>query len=103
MHTPRLHPRRLNVRDMASQNWTVISRCGRCGLRMKTDLEALLRARHWRLRLWNYRPACRRLNCSGRVTFYGMRPGMFWPEPLCDHPDGPLMPPARPANTNQPD
>ena len=61
--------------EMQQAGWEVISRCSTCGLMMPVDLDVLI----WRLgasaSLWNRRPRCRRIGCSGRVEFQAR----FWP------------------------
>jgi len=57
-----------------AQLWTlramVEARCGRCQVRMRVDIDALVRARGPDYSLWNKTPRCRVVGCPGRVTFW---------------------------------
>lgn len=56
--------------DLWRQRALVEARCGSCGVRLRVDLDGLLRARGPDYSLWNKAPRCRVLGCAGRVTFW---------------------------------
>ena len=66
--------------------WTVVqlwslraqveARCDRCAVRLRVDLDGLIRARGPDYSLWNKTPRCRVIGCDGRVGFWARdRPG----------------------------
>jgi hypothetical protein len=70
------------VGQMIVQRWDVITKCLACGLVMQTDLAFIARSVSRDLSIWNRRPRCRRLGCTGRVQFQAKAPGMGWHEAL---------------------
>jgi hypothetical protein len=70
----------------AERAWTVAqlwalrilveARCSGCNVRLRVDLDGLIRARGPDYSLWNKSPRCRVIGCAGRVAFWGRdRPG----------------------------
>ncbi len=52
------------------QRARVEARCGACGVRLKVDLDGLLRARGPDGSLWNKTPRCKVIGCAGRAAFW---------------------------------
>ncbi len=71
-----------SVDAMRRQNWEVISHCGRCGLMMPVDLALVAKVKGAAYSLWNRKARCRRLGCTGFVTFQAKAPGMIGFEDL---------------------
>ena len=54
----------------------VEARCDTCRVRLRVDLDGLIRARGPDYSLWNKSPRCRVVGCPGRVGFWARdRPG----------------------------
>jgi len=70
------------VGQMIAQSWDVITKCPACGLVIQADLVMIARHAGATTSLWNRRPHCRRLGCTGRVEFLAKAPGMAWHEAL---------------------
>lgn len=70
------------VDDMRRHGWDVISRCATCGLVMRVDLAALATLRGPTFSLWNRKPRCRRLGCTGHASFQARAPDMAWHDEL---------------------
>lgn len=66
-----------SVTQMHAQGWSVISKCPACGLQMVVRLgdQAILCGEDFSL--WNRRPPCKRIGCSGRVMFMAKPPGCY--------------------------
>lgn len=67
---------------MLVQGWDVITKCPACGLIMQADLAMIARINGPATSLWNRRPHCRRMGCTGRLEFLAKAPGMGWHETL---------------------
>jgi hypothetical protein len=52
------------------QRVLVEARCDACGVRLRVDLDGLLRSRGPAYSLWNRTPRCKVIGCPGRVTFW---------------------------------
>jgi hypothetical protein len=73
---------------MRDQGWHVISKCTTCSLQMAVALPDLIKLVGVEFSLWNRRPPCKRIGCTGRVMFMAKPPGCYqyhqleaeWPE-----------------------
>ena len=66
--------RAATIGQMIDSGWTVWSVCNNCFLVMPADLEWFAYRFGDGETLWNRHPGCRRLGCSGVVTFHGTPP-----------------------------
>ena len=57
------------IGDMKARSWQVVSRCPKCSLVMRVNLDDLIKLRGADLVLWNRHPPCRRMDCGGKVVF----------------------------------
>lgn len=97
-----------SIGQMIDQGWSVWSVCGGCFLVMPADLEWLA----WKLgeteALWNRHPNCRRLGCTGVITFHGTPPQTNtcmvlkaeWPKEWAN--ERPAVPRRRPPEKREP-
>lgn len=66
--------RAATIGQMIDSGWTVWSVCNNCFLVMPADLEWFAYRLGDGETLWNRHPGCRRLGCTGVITFYGTPP-----------------------------
>lgn len=60
----------LTLGEMHQLRWTMIARCSKCSLAMKTNLAALIRLHGPDTMWWGHETACPGLECSGgRLTY----------------------------------
>ena len=65
------------VGQMRDQGWQVISKCQACGLQMVVSLPDLVALLGPDFSLWNRRPPCKRIGCTGRVAFLAKPPRCY--------------------------
>jgi hypothetical protein len=70
------------VQQMREQGWEIVSQCPKCQLKMLVRLDWITRISGPQTSLWNRRPPCRRMFCSGQVQFLARPPGCLTHRPL---------------------
>ena len=60
----------LTLGEMHQARWTVVARCSKCSLAMKTNLAALIRLHGPDTMWWGHETACPSLNCHGGRLSY---------------------------------
>jgi hypothetical protein len=64
-----------SIGQIVTNGWRVYADCDLCELRLQADLVRVAQVVGARANLWGAKPACRRVGCPGRVTFYLATPG----------------------------
>ena len=67
------------VTQMQALHWDVTTECASCRLEMRVDLAVVALAAGPETSLWNRRQPCRRLGCTGFVTFHARPPELLRP------------------------
>jgi hypothetical protein len=70
----------LSLGEMHQLRWTMVARCSKCGLAMRTNLAALVRLHGPDAIWWGHETACPGLECVGGRLSYSVQsiPGGSW-------------------------
>lgn len=60
--------------QMLERGWAVISECAKCRVKLSTNLRHIVALKGRGFSMWNLRPDCRVVGCSGKVRFLGKPP-----------------------------
>lgn len=65
--------------QMRQWRWDVTSRCSKCGLHIRLDIDLTIRVFGPHISLWNHSQSCARVECVGYVRFWARPPELLQP------------------------